>query len=61
MGRKKRLFFLAALEKRKQEVVVEVPQPEPQPEPPKVEEVVDVPVEEVAKPVAKTTKVSKPK
>jgi len=57
MGRKKRLFFLAALETRKQEVVVEAPQPEP----PKVEEAVEVPVEEVAKPVVKTAKVSKPK
>ena len=57
MGRKKRLFFLAALEKRKQEVVVEAPQSEP----PKVEEAVEVPVEEVAKPVVKTAKVSKPK
>lgn len=59
MGRKKRLFFLAALSKRNEEAIAEAPAP-PQEEPVVVEQPV---VEEVVieKPVAKTVKAAKPK
>ena len=65
MGRKKRMFFLSALAKRNEEVVAEVPAPlQEEPavvEQPVVEEVIEAPVQEVAKPVVKTAKISKPK